>query len=121
MEWQMFAFSRVTSRNLRIIMQQHICSLFPVFQKELTVLIEAGSFGLPLVSSDTSVREILGNSEYGLVSPIDDFEALEKYYYRIFSDKEMYRKYSDLALEKSKQFVPEVILERVEAFLLNLY
>ena len=86
-----------------------------------TVLIEAGSFGLPLVSSDTSVREILGNSEYGLVSPIDDFEALGENIYRILSDKEMYRKYSDLALEKSKQFVPEVILERVEAFLLNLY
>ena len=86
-----------------------------------TVLIEAGSFGLPLVSSDTSVREILGNSEYWLVSPIDDFEALGENIYRILSDKEMYRKYSDLALEKSKQFVPEVILERVEAFLLNLY
>lgn len=114
-------FSRVTSQNLRIIMQQHICSLFQFSEGLPTVLIEAGSFGLPLVSSDTSVREILGNSEYGLVSPIDDFEALGENIYRILSDKEMYRKYSDLALEKSKQFVPEVILERVEAFLLNLY
>lgn len=86
-----------------------------------TVLIEAGSFALPLVSSDTSVREILGYNEFGLISPIDDHIALGENIYAILSDRNMYHKYSTLALTRSRIFAPEVIVDKIEQFLQTLY
>lgn len=86
-----------------------------------TVLIEAASFGLPLVSSDSSVREILGCNEYGLISPIDDYITLGENIYVMLSDKNLYHKYSALALARSEVFAPEGIMGRIEGFLQTLH
>lgn len=81
-----------------------------------TVLIEAAYFGLPLVSSQASVHEILGSNENGLVAPIYDDKKLGEHIYRILSNKDEYNKFSRLAKAKYYEFAPEKISEQLEDF-----
>lgn len=85
-----------------------------------TVLIEAAYFGLPLVASDASVREILGNNEYGLIAPIYDDVSLAEHIYTILSNSDVYNKYSELSKKRYYEFEPSIISERLEEFLNNL-
>ena len=85
-----------------------------------TVLIEAAYFGLPLVSSDASVKEILGANEYGLTAPVFDNDKLGEQIYSILTDSEKYNKYSKLAKDRYCEFSPSRISEQLEDFLNNL-
>ena len=85
-----------------------------------TVLIEAAYFGLPLVSSDASVKEILGSNDYGLIAPIKDDEALGEHIYRLLTNSNDFDYYSQKAKSRYSQFAPSKISEELESFLNNL-
>lgn len=85
-----------------------------------TVLVEASYFGLPLVSSDSSVKEILGRNEYGLISPIYDYEKLGENIYTILSSEAEYTKYSKLSKSRYKDFAPDVINNQLNKMINDL-
>lgn len=85
-----------------------------------TVLIEAAYFGLPLISSDASVREILGNNEFGLIAPVYDDKKLAQNIYTVLSNPDIYSKYSDLSKERYREFAPSRISEQIEDYINNL-
>lgn len=78
-----------------------------------TVLIEAAAFGLPLVASDSSVKEILGNNEYGIICPINDPDAMAEVIYNMFTDDVLYNKYSTASLKRFEDFTPKVIEQKL--------
>lgn len=82
-----------------------------------TVIIEAMNFGLPIVTTDTSVREILRNGADGLISDIDDYKAFGENIYRIMSDKDLWNYYSKKSLKRSLDFSPEVIEKQLNDFI----
>lgn len=86
-----------------------------------TVIIEAMTYGLPIVTSDTSVREILEDGKDGLISPIDDHFALGEDIYKVMTNSEIWQKYSTLSLERAKVFSPVVIKEQFNDFLNTLW
>ena len=85
-----------------------------------TVLIEAAYFGLPLISSEASTREILGANEYGLTAPVYDNEKLGEQIYRVLTDDSMYSHLSLKAKERYKEFAPQKISEQLDNFINNL-
>ena len=85
-----------------------------------TVIVEAMCFGLPIATSDTNVREILDQGKYGLISPIDDEVGLGENIHQIMSNLEVYKKYSELSIQRFEAFKPETIKAQFTDFLLNL-
>lgn len=86
-----------------------------------TVLVEAMYFGLPIATSDTSVREILQDGKYGLISPIDDAEALGDDIQKLMSDSTEYAKYSVLSRERFNSSRPEVIKVKLFNYIKTLW
>ena len=85
-----------------------------------TVIVEAMYFGLPVATSDTSVREVLQNGKYGLISPIDDEVGLGENIHLLMSDQEQYRKYSELSKQRFVDFKPETIKKQLVEYIENL-
>ena len=81
-----------------------------------TVLIEAAYYGVPIVSSDSSVREILGNNNYGIIVPIDDHQAMGEQIYKVMTNKELYSEYAAAARERYNAFSPSTIGKKIEVF-----
>lgn len=89
-----------------------------------TVLLEAMAFGLPIASTDSfpGVGEILKESEYGLVSPVEDYKALAENIYRLYSDNDLYLKYrrlgeirfNDFTFDCAKRKIAELFNEITE-------
>ena len=84
-----------------------------------TTLIEALYFELPIVATDSlpGVREILGNSEYGMITPVGDYEQMGEEIYRMYQDNKLYNKYKLKSNQKSKEFAPETIMEKLQKIL----
>lgn len=87
-----------------------------------TVLIEAMSFGIPVVATKSmpGVPEILDHGKYGHICEIGNAEEMAEQVYQILSDENEYKKYSDLGCKRSKDFSPEKIGNQVEEFLNSL-
>lgn len=86
-----------------------------------TVIIEAMTYGLPIVTSDTSVREILEDGKDGLISSIDDHSTLGEDIYKVMSNSEIWQKYSTLSLERAKDFSPNVVKQQFNDFIETLW
>lgn len=87
-----------------------------------TVILEAMFFGVPVVATDSppGVREILGDSEYGLLCRVRDPEDMARQIYRILTDEKLYNYYIQKGYERIKDFQPEVISKQLEQLLNNL-
>lgn len=85
-----------------------------------TVIIEAMNFGLPIVTTDTSVREILRNGEDGLISPIDDDKALGENIHKMMQDKTLWKLYSQKSLQRAQAFSPQEIKKRLNSYIASL-
>ncbi|EFB3655844.1 TPA: glycosyltransferase family 4 protein [Escherichia coli] len=70
------------------------------------VLTEAMSFGLPVISFDcpTGPREILGNSEYGILVPEGDYHNLAKSMVKLASDSDLFYFYSNKSVCRYKDY-----------------
>lgn len=86
-----------------------------------TVIIEAMTFGLPIVTSDTSVREILENGKDGLISAIDDNEMLGEHINELMSNEKLWNKYSNLSLQRSLAFSPQTIKKQFNDYISTLW
>ena len=87
-----------------------------------TVILEAMFYGLPVVSTDSQpgVREILGNDEYGLISPVGDERALARNIARMYNDSTLRESYIEKEKERIKDFLPDTIIRRLEEYMRTL-
>jgi len=84
-----------------------------------TVLLEAMSYGLPVISTDSKVgpKEIIGNNEYGILTKIKDpYDMAEKIYTLLIND-ELYETYKELGKKRIEDFSPDNIYEKLNALL----
>lgn len=59
------------------------------------------------------VREILGNNDYGIITPVGDYKTLGKTIYMMYQDKEKYKSYKLKSKQKFKEFSPDIIMEKL--------
>lgn len=76
-----------------------------------TVLLEAMDLETPVVCTDSKVgpREILGNSEYGLLTRVQDADDMAEKLFMLINNKEMYAQYKALGKKRMSVFSPESI------------
>lgn len=69
-------------------------------------LIEAMSFGLPVVCTDTPFgpKEILDDDKYGFLVPMKDHINMKEALQTMLENRELFSKYSRLAKERSRTF-----------------
>lgn len=81
-----------------------------------TVLLEAMSFGLPISATDSipGVREILGNDQYGLVSPVGDEIALAENILSLYEDEILRTSLVNKGKERIKDFSFEEVQKQLE-------
>lgn len=84
-----------------------------------TVLLEAMSFGIPIVATDSrpGVREILGESKFGLICPVKNAEIMAEKMNQLLADKTLYSNLATKGKERIKEFSPEVISKQLENYL----
>jgi len=72
-------------------------------------LIEAMSFGLPVVCTDTPYgpREILDDGKYGFLVPMKDHIKMKEAMKNLLENRKTYLKFSHLAIERSGHFTSE--------------
>jgi glycosyltransferase involved in cell wall biosynthesis len=72
-------------------------------------LIEAMSFGLPVVCTDTPYgpREILDDGKYGYLVPMKDHIKMKEVMKNLLENRKTYLKFSHLAVERSNHFTSE--------------
>lgn len=89
-----------------------ICSSY--FEGFSTVVSEAVILGVPSVTTNcTGAKEILGESEYGLVTEKDD-QSLYKGIKKILTDEELYKFYCDVVIKRQSFFDKKVRLKEIE-------
>ena len=76
-------------------------------------MIEALSFGLPVVSTDTPYgpREILEDGKYGLLVPMYDYIQIKEAILELLKKPAVYTKFSNLALERSRLFTTDRMIK----------
>lgn len=84
-----------------------------------TVLLEALSFGLPVAATDSvpGVREILGDSLCGLISPVRDHRALAENICRLYTDMDLRSTLLAKGKERIKDFSYDTIRGLVDKYL----
>ncbi len=87
-----------------------------------TVLLEAMSYNVPIAATDSipGVREILGNNEYGLISPIGDAESLAENIILLYEDTELRERLVDAGKMRIRDFIPEASISKLEKFMNDL-
>ncbi|MFW2006905.1 glycosyltransferase family 4 protein [Acinetobacter baumannii] len=78
------------------------------------VLLEAQSYGLPIVSfdCDTGPSDIVTHGVNGYLIPMGNLERMAYFLKKIMQEKENYKSFSEEAIEKSKKFHIENIIEQ---------
>lgn len=87
-----------------------------------TVILEALSNGLPVISTDSKVgpREILGNDEYGLLSKVQNSVDMASKINLLLENEDLYLKYCNLGKMRIKEFTPDKITEKLNYALKSL-
>ena len=90
----------------------YVCS--SIYEGLSTTTIEALILGKACVVTDcTGMRDILGNSEYGLIVPITA-EALADGMQQILENEDLRRHYEAMALERAKEYEPARCIAQIE-------
>ena len=86
------------------------------------VLIEAMSYGLPIISTDTPFgpREILDNGKYGILVPMGDQKVMTHAMYDLLTDEKKYNHYSQKSLERIRDFSLNKMLHAYKKIILDL-
>ena len=84
-------------------------------------LLEAASFGLPLISTDVGVaKELIGNNEGGSIISKTNPEEIAKKIIDILGCEKRYEKAAIITQNNSKQFSIKNITDRYEKILMEL-
>lgn len=84
------------------------------FEGFSTVVSEAVILGIPVLTTDcTGAKEILGESEYGMVTGKDD-ESLYEGLKRILTDDNLYQRYRNAVIKRKKFFDSQTRLKETE-------
>ena len=90
----------------------YVCS--SIYEGLSTTTIEAMVLGKACIVTDcTGMRDILGDSEYGLVVPIEA-EALADGMERLLTDDALRLRYGTMAVRRAEEYAPEKCLEKIE-------
>lgn len=96
----------------------YICPSF--FEGFSTTVVESLILGTPVVTTECAgMREILGNSEYGLITENSEdgvFEGMKK----MLTDKALYLKYKEAAVLRGEYFKKEKAVLKTESFFESL-
>jgi glycosyltransferase involved in cell wall biosynthesis len=86
-------------------------------------LIEAMSFGLPVVCTDTPFgpKEILDDGKYGFLIPMKDHAKMKKALHTLLENQEIYTKYSQLAKERSGVFTSDRMISEYAMLIQKLF
>jgi glycosyltransferase involved in cell wall biosynthesis len=81
-----------------------------------TVLLEAMSLGIPIVATDSrpGVREILGESEFGLICPIKDAEIMAGKIYDLITNNDLCQSLVQKGYKRIEDFSPDLIATQLE-------
>ena len=87
-----------------------------------TVFLEAMYFGLPVVSTEALAggREILGNDEYGLLSPNWDPEALARNIQLVYEDADLRHRLIAKGKTRIDDFDPTTVYQQFEDFISHI-
>ena len=87
-----------------------------------TVLLEALAYGVPIAATDSipGVREILGNNDCGLISPLGDWKQLGDNIQRLYEEQELREKLIEMGNQRIKDFTPEIAVKKLESFIEEL-
>ena len=86
-----------------------------------TVAVEGLILGVPMVTTDcTGMKEILGDSEYGLITANDD-EALYQGLRRMLTEPGLLERYAEKAKMRGRNFRQEALVRKTEDFFLTEY
>lgn len=101
-------------RNIRSYLERSdVFLLTSDFEGFGNVIVEAMDVGLPVISTKcpSGPAEILENGKFGILTPVDDIASLSKAMIDLASDKFALKDYSNLSLERAKDFSLEKILK----------
>lgn len=85
-----------------------------------TTVAEALIIGTPVVTTDCSgMRELLGNSEYGIITDNDE-DSLYEGIKRILTDDKLRNSYKSKAIERGKYFSTESLTKATEDYFISL-
>lgn len=78
-----------------------------------TVLLEAMDLKIPVVCTDSKVgpKEILGNSEFGLLTRVQDSEDMSDKMYELFTNEDLYKEYQMKGKIRMEDFSEKKIKE----------
>ena len=84
-----------------------------------TIMIEAMNYNLPEVVTDskTGPREILGDSQYGLLCKVKDPKDMSEKIYRLYTNPDLYKHFQILENERAKDFSPNHIEKKLKSIL----
>lgn len=87
-----------------------------------TVIIEALSQGVPVVSTDSKVgpREILGNDKYGLLTEVENSDEMADKVLKLLTNRSLYDKYAKYGLKRVRDFAPDAIKIKLQNILERL-
>ncbi|MBQ4600627.1 MAG: glycosyltransferase family 4 protein [Oscillospiraceae bacterium] len=93
----------------------YVCS--SIYEGLSTTTIEALVLGKPCVVTDcTGMRDILGDSKYGLVVPITA-QALADGMEGLLTDETLRREYEKKATVRAAEYAPKKCIARIEALI----
>lgn len=91
-----------------------------VYEGYSTFMTEGVILGKPIVTTDVSgMRELLGNSEYGLIVENDD-EAFYQGIKKLLTDAELRHAYAQKANERGMDFSAEKLTKKIEEYFISM-
>lgn len=93
----------------------YVCS--SIYEGFSTAVTEALVLGTPVLTTDVSgMRELLGDSAYGMITPNDD-TAFEHGLRKMLDDQVLFEYYREMAKKRSTYFEMEVRMQEIEKLL----
>ncbi len=85
-----------------------------IYEGLSTTVIEALISGLPIITTDcTGMRDILGDSEYGIIVPID-IQQIADAVYSLFSQQKTLQHYKEKSSIRAKDFNPKKCFSAIQ-------
>lgn len=117
------AFKGVSGNVLNDIKDSEIYLLTSDYEGIPNTLIEAMSLGMPCVSTDCSpggARLLLGNSEYGIIVPCGDADAISRAVIKLIENKDLSADYGNKAKNSLDRFSVEKIMRNWDEYIAKI-